>query len=107
MIAAYILIGVFTVLGIFLLFGKGSFLIAGYNTASEEEKKKIDKKKLCRSMGIMLLAVAGLIGAMCVVDTDAFALSMGGIIVLVLAAELIYANRFCVKREKNNETRMR
>ena len=30
--------------------GKGGWLIAGYNTASAEEKKKYDEKKLNRTM---------------------------------------------------------
>lgn len=36
----------FAVLSILLLSGKGSWLIAGYNTASPEEKAKYDSKKL-------------------------------------------------------------
>ncbi|MDR3053679.1 MAG: DUF3784 domain-containing protein [Coriobacteriales bacterium] len=46
------------VLGIALLFGKGAWLIAGYNTASKEEKARIDTEKLCRSMGVLLLVVS-------------------------------------------------
>ncbi len=37
--------------------GKGSFLIAGYNTLSREEKDKYDSKKLCRFMGKILLPI--------------------------------------------------
>lgn len=43
---------IFAVLSIVFLLGKGSFLIAGYNTASKEEKQRYDEKKLCRLMGI-------------------------------------------------------
>lgn len=39
----------------FLLSGRGAFLIAGYNTASPEEKAPYDEKKLCRVTGIGLL----------------------------------------------------
>jgi drug/metabolite transporter (DMT)-like permease len=39
------------VISIILLMGAGSFLIAGYNTASKEEKRKYDAKKLCRVAG--------------------------------------------------------
>lgn len=46
------------IIGIFLLFGKGSWLIAGYNTMNREEKAKYNKKKLCRSVGFNLLIVA-------------------------------------------------
>lgn len=34
--------------------GKANFLIAGYNTASKEEKEKIDHKKLSKFMGKFL-----------------------------------------------------
>lgn len=40
---------------ILLLRGKGAFLIAGYNTASPEQKAAIDEKKLCRVTGGGLL----------------------------------------------------
>lgn len=41
-------------LGIAFLRGKGTFLIAGYNTASPEEKEKINLKKLCKYMAILM-----------------------------------------------------
>lgn len=40
--------------------GKANFLIAGYNTASKEEKSKIDEKALSKFMGKFLF-VLGLI----------------------------------------------
>lgn len=42
---------VFLIITIVLLSGKGSFLIAGYNTSSKANKMKFDEKKLCRVMG--------------------------------------------------------
>ena len=48
----------FILLGIVFLRGKGAALIAGYNTASEEEKLEIDEKKLCRFMGKLMFALA-------------------------------------------------
>lgn len=51
MIAAIIIIGLFLVLGVFLSMGKGSFLIAGFNTLPKEEKEKYDKVALCKFMG--------------------------------------------------------
>ena len=56
------------ILAILLLRGKGSFLIAGYNTASPAQKSMYDEKKLCRVTGggvlicgilILLLAMLG------------------------------------------------
>lgn len=52
-------VGLFVILGIVFLKGMGSFLIAGYNTASKEEKEKIDEKKLCRYMGRLMFFIAG------------------------------------------------
>lgn len=53
-----VIIGLFLMLGIFLINGKGSFLIAGYNTMSEEEKDKYDTIALCKFMGKMMFALA-------------------------------------------------
>lgn len=48
----------FIVLGILFFRGKGSFLIAGYNTASPQEKAKYDEKALCKAMGWLMMALA-------------------------------------------------
>lgn len=56
MIGIIIVIAIFIVIGIFLLNGKGAFLIAGYNTMSEEEKAKYDTVALCKFMGKMMFA---------------------------------------------------
>ena len=47
LIVHLVVAGIFLVLGTVFAFGKGAFLIAGYNTASAEEKAKYDEKKLC------------------------------------------------------------
>lgn len=46
--------GLCAILTILFLAGKGSFLIAGYNTAGKEEKELYDEKKLCRLMGVCM-----------------------------------------------------
>ena len=48
----------FLVLGIVFALGKGTSLIAGYNTASEYEKSKTNEKALCRAMSKMMFALA-------------------------------------------------
>jgi hypothetical protein len=45
------------VMSLFLLSGKGAFLIAGYNTMSKTEQAKYDKKALCRCTGGFLLTM--------------------------------------------------
>ena len=52
-------VGALVLLGIIFLKGKGSFLIAGYNTASKAEKEKINEKKLCTCVGMLMFALAG------------------------------------------------
>lgn len=52
------MIGLFVILGVLLINGKGSFLIAGYNTMSPEEKEKYDVKSLCKFMGKMMFVLA-------------------------------------------------
>ena len=61
----YAVAGLFAVLSVILLLGKGSWLIAGYNTAPKEKKAMFDQKKLCRVGGgglsvitVMLLVMA-------------------------------------------------
>ena len=50
--------GLFAALGIVFACGKGSGLIAGYNTASAEEKAKYNEKNLCRAMSVLMFALA-------------------------------------------------
>lgn len=57
----WIVFAIFAVLSIILLSGHGSWFISGYNTASNEEKEKYDEKKLCRTMGIILVDVVVII----------------------------------------------
>ena len=54
----WIVFVIFAVLSIVLLSGHGSWFISGYNTASKEEEKKYDEKKLCRTMGIGMSIIA-------------------------------------------------
>ena len=64
MVICLVLALVLVILSIFLLCGKGAWLIAGYNTASEAEKAQYDTKKLCRGGGVLLLVCGVLVGLM-------------------------------------------
>ena len=57
------------VMAICLLLGKVAFLIAGYNTASKEEKSKYNTKKLCRVVGAGILIITLMILAMGIWET--------------------------------------
>lgn len=45
-------------LGLYMLQGKGMFLIAGYNTMPREEQEKYDSPAMARFIGKLLLALA-------------------------------------------------
>ncbi|MDF2886775.1 MAG: hypothetical protein K0R23_1160 [Lacrimispora sp.] len=55
MFVVWIIFILLFVLSAVLLTGRGSFLIAGYNTSSTEEKEKYNAQKLCRTVGVSLL----------------------------------------------------
>lgn len=99
-IAFVFVFSVFTVpriiLGIILCCGKGTDLIAGYNTASPSERAKWDEKALCRGTGILLLLMIGCIaltGAGAVLH--AATLVWGGLFLLAVltAGGLTYINK--------------
>lgn len=48
----------FIILGVILSMGKCSFLIAGYNTMSKEQKKQYDERALCRFAGKIMYCLA-------------------------------------------------
>ena len=84
----------FLILGIVFGKGKGQDLIAGYNTASEKERAKIDEKKLMKLMsrgmfafaGCMLISVIGVLRGNKAVINAGFCLMMAGVIALVILA---------------------
>jgi len=97
----WIIFAILAVAGVVLLSGRGAFLIAGYNTASEKNKQKIDSKKLCRVMGAGLLVIAVLILVMGVGESVLpawFAYLTLGIILADCAAVIILANTVCKRK---------
>ena len=49
----------FLILGIVFVCGKGTFLIAGYNTLPEEKKARYDARKILRDMSRMMFSCVG------------------------------------------------
>ncbi|MGK0554652.1 DUF3784 domain-containing protein [Macrococcus capreoli] len=50
-----IIIFLFALVGIYMLTGRGSFLIAGYNMMPKEEKAKYNEKRMCQFVGLLML----------------------------------------------------
>ena len=60
----------FLVFAIVFLMGKGDKLIAGYNTASEEEKRKVDIHKLRILMAIISVITAGYVSILPIIGDN-------------------------------------
>lgn len=58
MLVIWILMGAFVVWGIFLMNGKGTFLISGYNTMSEEKKSQYDDLAVAKFMSKIAFSIA-------------------------------------------------
>ena len=91
MTVTIIIAAILAIPGIVILIGKGDNLIAGYNTASESEKKKINVKRLRLVIG-SLLVIMGILyfltmreSSMTSILAFAFTSSVFVIIALVLA----------------------
>jgi len=85
----------FLVMAIFLLRGKGAWLIAGYNTMSKEKRDQYDKAALCKFMGRVLLVIAFVVpGLMTAATFQVWWLTyfLTGLFVAFIVAVLIYAN---------------
>lgn len=106
----------FLILSVFLLMGKGGWLIAGYNTASEEEKRKYDEKKLCRSMGATMLVITIGMSALSLVTylvefqklwpeefLENTAWLFAGLALATVAFELVYGNTRCKRKNLEND----
>ena len=96
----WIVFFILALLSLVLLTGHGANLIAGYNTASKEEKSKYDEKKLCRVTGAGLSFVAILILIMGVgeeVLPASFADVFGGLTLLDCVVMMILMQTRCRK----------
>ncbi|MPQ45366.1 DUF3784 domain-containing protein [Clostridium tarantellae] len=58
MVGKILIVCLFIFIGIMLSLGKWSFLIAGFNTMSKEEKQKYDVISLCKFMGKFMFVIA-------------------------------------------------
>lgn len=84
------------IIGIVLCCGKGADLIAGYNTASPEERARYDEKALCRGVGVLLLVMVGcieLILAGAALGRPALSWGGGVLLALSVVVGLVYLNR--------------
>lgn len=97
----WVLAVIFGIISIVMLTGHGAGLIAGYNTATEEEKRKYDEKKMCRIVGggmavITILILIMAIGANVLPAT--FAYVFFGVTIADVIVMIALMNTTCKKK---------
>lgn len=99
MIKGIIFAIIFIILAIIILIGKGDFLIAGYNTASEEEKKKVNIHRLRILVTIVCVITAGLCCLMDFIGEDTIkTLPVVVIYIAVIIIFIILGNTWAKKK---------
>ena len=91
---------VLVVISIVLLTGRGAFLIAGYNTASKEEKSKYDAKKMSRIAGAGMSVITLFVLIMAIwedVLPSYISYIFGAVVLIVCIAVIILSNTICKK----------
>lgn len=102
-----VMTGLFVLLGIVFASGKGTGLIAGYNTATAGEKANYDKKKLCKAMSRLMFALAGcwMVNAASEIFKEIALLWIGlALFLIVSVVGAVYVNR--VTKIENHGTKI-
>ena len=99
MIITYLIAALFIVLAIVFLMGKGDKLIAGYNTASEEEKKKVNITRLRILMAIVSVITAGYVSILPIIgNTPQAHMGAFAVFFLLTMVFVILANTWAKKK---------
>ena len=93
-----ILAVVLVVMAIVILAGKGDWMIAGYNTASKEEKEPVNVKRLRLILGILLLIIAPLLFMLGDHSDKTTGLIFAGIVIVLTTVAVILANTWAKKK---------
>ena len=99
MIITLLLSLLFIVLAIVFILGKGDKLIAGYNTASEEERKKINIRRLRILMSTISVITAAFCATMPIIGNNLQAqIGAAAVFMVVLVFVIILANTWARKK---------
>ena len=99
MIVSIVFAVMFLVLAVIFLMGKGDMLIAGYNTASEEERKTIDIKRLRIVMAVLMVVTAVFCTIPPLLGTDKNSILVAAaIFVAITIVGVIIANTWAKKK---------
>ncbi len=98
MIVLIIVAAILLIMGIIILVGKGDNLIAGYNTASKEEKAQYNIKRLRGLIGGILVVLAPMMLLLLGKETLAATLSFVVLTFVLCIVMVILANTWAKKR---------
>lgn len=99
MIPAIIFSLIFIVLAIVFILGKGDKLIAGYNTAPEEERKKVNIHRLRILMSCISVITAAFCVTMPIIGNNIQAqLGAAAVFIIVIIFVVILANTWAKKK---------
>ena len=100
MIILIIVAAILVVMGIVVLIGKGDNLIAGYNTASKEEKSKYSIKRLRVLIGGLLIVLAPVTFLLLREETMAATWSFIALTFVLSIVVVVLANTWAKKKSK-------
>lgn len=98
MIILTIVAAILVIMGIIILIGKGDYLIAGYNIASEEEKAKYNVKRLRGLIGGLLIVLAPMMLLLNGENTMAATWSFCALVFVLCIVMVILANTWAKKK---------
>lgn len=100
MVVLIIVAALLLIIGIIILIGKGDNLIAGYNTASKEERAKYDIKRLRGLIGGLLIAMAPMMLLLAGEPSTEKVWSFTALVLVVCIVVVILANTWAKKKTK-------
>jgi len=87
----------FVALAVIIIAGKGDWMIAGYNTASEKERKQVNIKRLRLLIAILLFLVAAAMPLL-LLDNAAGGIFFSEIVMAAGVVVIILANTWAMKK---------
>ena len=93
-----ILAALLATMGIIILIGKGDNLIAGYNTASKQERAKYDIRRLRGLIGGLLLILAPTVFLLHGEPSTRTVLSFSSLVFVLSIAAVVLANTWARKK---------
>lgn len=100
MVVLIIVALVCAVMGILVLIGKGDNLIAGYNTASKEEREQYDIRRLRGLIGGLMVVLAPMVLLMLGNESMASTWSFCAIVFVLCIVVVILANTWAKKKSQ-------